>query len=92
MTEEEFSFPVLKRAEIILCLKEMGIILKPEDFDSKKGVNTATIREIYEKLVEITLYTSKAEYSQPKFSAMTAFEYPELHEESIGEIGFLKNL
>ena len=80
-----YSFPLLKTAEIVFCLNELGlgvteeILLHPDKFkDQYWG--------IFSHLVEVCTGVSAEELNQPAFSGLGVLIYPELHEESIPQL------
>lgn len=52
----------------------------------------SSVRHLYEKLVETFIGVSLETYSDPSFNDYTSFEYPNLHEESVVEVTFLRYL
>ena len=50
------------------------------------------MRSLYEKMVESFIGVSLEELGNPLFGDFNSFEYPQLHEESIFEITFLRYL
>ena len=86
---QAYSFPVLKPSEIILCLNELGIsVMEDEIINPDK--NKDQIRRIYEYMTELCTGITRDEMSQPAFSGLKQLTYPELHEESIPQINFLR--
>lgn len=86
---QAYSFPILKPTEIILCLNELGIsVMEDEIINPDK--NKDQIRRIYEYMTELCTGITRDEMSQPAFSGLKQLTYPELHEESIPQINFLR--
>jgi kinetochore protein Nuf2 len=86
---DRFSFPSLQPHEIVACMGELNIPITDEDL---RKPNPATIRHIYIRLLELLTYITKEEMEQPHFDAIHVLEFPELHEESIPELAFSRNL
>lgn len=84
-----YSFPLLNANEILTYLGEMDMslteaqLLKP---------TYETVRPVYESLVTLCMGITREEMQQPVFSAIDALEFPELHDESIPAMAFVKAL
>lgn len=78
-----FSFPILKRQEIIQCLNELSIPLTDDDL---KEPTPASMRVVYDSFVELIVGVGKEDLIQPQFTTTDLLENPELHEESIPEL------
>ena len=87
MGDVPFSFPLLKHADIVTCLNNLNI---PVTLAQMKAPTEETLRPVLDKLCEYLKGTSREELKQMQFSGMDAFAYPELHEESIVEMGLFK--
>ena len=80
-----FSFPILKPQQIVLCINDMNIpfseaeLIKP----TPEGM-----KPLYEQIVQYIYGITREEFAQPVLSAQDALSYPELHEESVGSIRF----
>lgn len=84
-----YSFPVLQNHEIIMSLSDMNLTITEE------GLNKPTYelcRPLYESLVQLMVGVTREEMQQPVFSAIDAIEFPELHDESIPAMAFIRNL
>eukprot|EP00164_Ancoracysta_twista_P005929 GFYU01008161.1.p1 GENE.GFYU01008161.1~~GFYU01008161.1.p1 ORF type:complete len:442 (+),score=188.44 GFYU01008161.1:63-1388(+) len=80
----EYMFPRLKSVEILECLNDLGIgLTKDELMDPKPE----TVRLVYEKFVELLMGVRREDMRQPSFAAIDNLSYPELHDESIPELG-----
>jgi hypothetical protein len=83
-------YPTLRNAEIVTCLCE--ILNHPIQESSLVKAEPDTIRHIYEGLVEKLVGVSREELLTPVQDALETIEYPQLHELSIPEISFEKQL
>jgi kinetochore protein Nuf2 len=70
-------------------LVELGINVTKEDLLHPEN-SRDTIRKMFEFLVEICLGIPRDELAQPAFSGLQTLTYPELHEESIPHLNFLR--
>lgn len=82
-----YSFPMLKDQEILECLHELQI---QTSMDELKKPTQFKVQSIYQQFVEKLLNQKQEDMAQPSFSGMEELEYPELHEDSVPQIGFLK--
>jgi hypothetical protein len=89
MYQQQFSFPILPNQEIVGSLNDLGIHFQEEDL---KEPQANTIRSVYEHIVELLAGISRETTQQPQFLALDKLPYPDLHDESIPEIAFLKYL
>lgn len=87
--EQTFSFPLLKSGEILQCLTELQVpmteseLMEPEK--NKPALRKATIH-----LIELCTGVTREDMSQPAFAGLSSLNYPELHEDSIPELAFLR--
>ncbi|DBA98352.1 hypothetical protein WJX82_002463 [Trebouxia sp. C0006] len=84
-----FSFPILSNQELLPCLKEMDLPLTGEQISKP---TFEILQRIYEILVTTLLGVTREELQQPVFMAIDTLEYPELHDESIPTLAFIKSL
>ncbi|KAA6429433.1 MAG: kinetochore Nuf2, partial [Trebouxia sp. A1-2] len=84
-----FSFPILSNQELLPCLKEMDLPLTAEQISKP---TFEILQRIYEILVTTLLGVTREELQQPVFMAIDTLEYPELHDESIPTLAFIKSL
>ncbi|DBA85310.1 hypothetical protein WJX79_007297 [Trebouxia sp. C0005] len=84
-----FSFPILSNQELLPCLKEMNLPLTAEQISKP---TFEILQRIYEILVTTLLGVTREELQQPVFMAIDTLEYPELHDESIPTLAFIKSL
>jgi kinetochore protein Nuf2 len=89
MSAATFSFPLLKLSEISSCLTELGMPLTLAQLSDPKEDE---LKPVFEKLLELLKGVSREELKQLDFRGMEILPYPELHEESICEMGSLKEL
>ena len=89
MKAEKFSFPLLKTQEIVQCLAELNVQLEEADLAKARP---AQLRHIYELLLTDCLDMSKEELYQPKFSGLDAFQYAELHDDSVPVLHFVRGM
>jgi kinetochore protein Nuf2 len=82
-----FSFPPLKPSEIRSTLAELDIVVSDDDL---KKPAPFRVKQIYEQLVQLILGLRREDMAQPVFSGIEELDHPELHEESIPMITFLK--
>ena len=84
-----YSFPILGNHEILACLNELE--MQAEDSQLSKP-NYDFVRQLYENLVVLLVGITREEMQQPVFNAIDALEFPELHDESIASITFIKSI
>lgn len=82
-----FSFPLLPVKEIRETLKELNILISEDDLVNPAGWK---VKQMYEQLLELLLGQRMQDMVQPSFAGSEELEYPELHEESVPMIAFLK--
>ncbi|KAJ9525155.1 hypothetical protein QJQ45_020681 [Haematococcus lacustris] len=85
----QFSFPVLENDELLPCLAEMEVSL---DASQLAKPSYEVTRPVFEQIVIMLTGITREELTQPVFTAMDAFEYPELHDESIAANNFFRQL
>ncbi|CAK4079691.1 unnamed protein product [Aphanomyces euteiches] len=82
-----YSFPVLKMSEIFQFMRETKVPVSEEDI---KNCDPAAVRRIFEVFLDVILGVGKDDMSQPALSGLSALQHPNLHEESIPELAFLR--
>lgn len=90
--QQSFSFPLLKNADIINCMSELGVPLTADEL-SEPARHKDRVREVFVMLIEFGLGVTEAELRTPSAAVQAkraALPHPELHEESLSEIKFLK--
>ncbi|EOD35971.1 hypothetical protein EMIHUDRAFT_362808 [Emiliania huxleyi CCMP1516] len=80
------AFPLLKSAEILQCLNELGIASSEDDLLHPTGLK---VQHIYASFNELLLHRKREDMAQPDFEGLQELEFPELHEQSVPMIGFL---
>lgn len=84
---QQYSFPILKIDEVLLCLSELSIDAVAADLNEP---TPGKVEQIYSQLVELLLDERREDMVQPNFNGMTELEYPELHEQSVSTVAFLR--
>eukprot|EP00484_Ammonia_sp_Unknown_P022888 CAMPEP_0197033136 /NCGR_PEP_ID=MMETSP1384-20130603/11626_1 /TAXON_ID=29189 /ORGANISM="Ammonia sp." /LENGTH=443 /DNA_ID=CAMNT_0042462905 /DNA_START=41 /DNA_END=1372 /DNA_ORIENTATION=- len=78
-SKKQYSFPVLKRKEIITCMKELQISITEADLKQPHEEKCKLMyASILEKLAGINVLTKQIPYDK-----LSIFEHPQLHEQSI---------
>ena len=86
MAEGRYSFPMLPPREICATCAELAINVVEDDLTNPAGWK---VKQIYEQLIELLL-NQRREDMLPSLNGMAELEFPELHEESVPMIAFLK--
>jgi hypothetical protein len=84
-----FTNPKLKVKEVIANVKEFGFTITAENL---KEPTVEVFLPVYQAIAHLVFGQTKEDMRQPSFSAMDEFKYPELHEDSLAEIGMLKHI
>ncbi len=85
-----YSFPSLPPAEIIEKLRQNGMVVSEDDLNKPKSEQ---FRQILEQYIITILGISKEEmYSPYEEFAPRLGDTPELHEESVPVVHFLRNM
>lgn len=85
--QEVYAFPMMNKSELIVCLDEMGCVVTEEELTKPKP---DVVKHIYETIIEVCMGIRREELNQPKFGGLDALEFPELHEDSIPFVAFLR--
>ena len=85
----QYSFPVLENDELLPCLEEMELPLSALDLAKP---TYEIVRPLYENMLTTLTGITREELMQPVFTAIDAFEFPELHDESIPCLHFYRQL
>ena len=86
----QYSFPLLQHKEIISCLDELGMDATEGEVLSKPSPEV--LRPIYLKFVELLMGVDKDIIQEPEYDSVeSCMEYPELHDESVGEVAFIQH-
>lgn len=83
------TFPMMTRDDICVCLGEIGLNVTQDDLTKPKP---DMVQHIYEALVELCMGTTREEMHQPRFAGLEALQHPELHEDSIPVVAFIREL
>ncbi|MEW5310121.1 MAG: hypothetical protein WDW38_001949 [Sanguina aurantia] len=84
-----FSFPILVDEDLLPCLADMEI---PMDASALAKPTYEIVRPLFEHIVIMLTGVTREDLMQPVFTAMDAFEFPELHDESISANNFFRQL
>ena len=84
-----FSFPNLKPQDITQCLAELQIPFTNEDFEKP---NPQRMLYVYETFADILMGVTPEQFSNPRFDILELLEYPEVHADSLAQMGFFKAL
>ena len=83
---ERYSFPLLPVREIRDTCGELRIAVTEDDLTNPAGWK---VKQIYEQLIELLL-NQRREDMLPSLNGMAELEFPELHEESVPMVAFIK--
>ena len=81
-----YSYPLLPSDEILTVLREMKIDATSDDLANPTPLK---VKVIFDQLIEVLLNQKSEDMAQPHFNGLEMLEHQELHEESIGAIGFM---
>ena len=90
--QQSFAFPLLKNADIINCMSELGVPLTADEL-TEPNRHRDRVREVFLMLVEFGLGVTEDELRRPSAAVRArraSLPHPELHVESISELTFLK--
>lgn len=85
----QYSFPVLENDELLPCLEEMELPLSAADLGKP---TFEIVRPLFENVLTTLTGVTREELMQPVFTAIDAFEFPELHDESIPCLNFFRQM
>eukprot|EP01084_Bolivina_argentea_P268395 455855_1 len=86
-SKKQYSFPILKRKEIVSCMKELKISVNESDLRSPQEEKCKIIyAEILSNLMGINVQNKIA------YNKLSLFEYPSLHESSIISVRLFREL
>jgi len=86
-----YSFPILTVKEILTCLAELNFSISEEEL-LHCDKHVATVRRIFENLLEALSGTRKEELHMPVFTAHQNMSWSQLHEDSVPELAFWRAL
>ena len=84
-----YSFPILGNNEIIACLGELDIPLTEQDL---LRPHPDTLYRAYEEIVCLLCGQTREAMYAPDLEAADVLEFPELYEDAIGNLKFLRQL
>jgi len=90
--QQSFAFPLLKNADIINCMSELGVPLTADEL-AEPVRHKDRVREVFLMLIEFGLGVTEEELRHPSAAAKAkraALPHPELHVESVSELKFLQ--
>lgn len=82
-----YSYPILSNSEILACLRELDVPLEESDL---LRPTRESLRPCYETLVEIFIGKPLAEICAIDEEAFAKLDYPELYEEAIPNLMFIR--
>lgn len=85
----QYSFPILENDELLSCLEEMEVSLDPNTLAKP---TYEVVRSLYESILSNLAGVTREELIQPVFTAVDAFEYPQLFEEAVRVCNFFRQL
>jgi len=80
---------MLKGGEILQCMSELSVPLTEADLMEPEK-NKANIRRAMVYLIELCTGVTRDSLSTPAFAGLNALSFPELHEDSIPELAFVR--
>eukprot|EP00554_Chaetoceros_debilis_P013495 CAMPEP_0194111468 /NCGR_PEP_ID=MMETSP0150-20130528/10464_1 /TAXON_ID=122233 /ORGANISM="Chaetoceros debilis, Strain MM31A-1" /LENGTH=459 /DNA_ID=CAMNT_0038800909 /DNA_START=142 /DNA_END=1521 /DNA_ORIENTATION=+ len=89
---QQYSFPICKNAEILECLLEVGIELSEAEL-TEPGRHKDKVRAVFSSLLTLGMGLEEGFEKTTSGSLMKSRQslpYPELHEESIANLKFLR--
>lgn len=84
--KKQFSFPILDDADILSCLREMKVNVMESDLVNP---TPQVVHSIYCHFLDLLMYVTREDMMQPQFTS--TLEHPELHEDSIPMVTFLRS-
>lgn len=91
--QQAFSFPILKNNDILHCMTELGIELTA-DVLNEPHRHKDRVRAVFVNLIAIGLGMSEEDlctHSEASLERRNALPHPELHDDSLSELKFLKS-
>ena len=83
------TFPDLKIGEVVACLCELGVSVNDEQISKPSSEH---IIRVMEQFLDIFMGYTAEDNAQIKFEGMDVFDYPEIHEFSVGQLAFYRSL
>ncbi|KAF8060492.1 kpr-2 [Scenedesmus sp. PABB004] len=85
----QYSFPILENDELLPCMEEMELAITAAQLAKPTA---DVVGPLFESVLISLTGVTREELNQPLFAAIDAFEYPELHDESIAARNFYRHL
>ncbi|EFN59885.1 hypothetical protein CHLNCDRAFT_49321 [Chlorella variabilis] len=85
----QFGTPMFSEKDICIFLSELGMSANAEQLAKP---SFEFVQPIFENLVTALTGVTREELQQPVFMAIDALEFPELHDESIPAMAFIRHL
>ncbi|KAL4427452.1 hypothetical protein ABPG77_000741 [Micractinium sp. CCAP 211/92] len=85
----QFGTPLFAEKDICIFLSELGMAATSEQLAKP---SFEFVQPIFENLVTALMGVTREELQQPVFMAIDALEFPELHDESIPALAFIRHL
>jgi hypothetical protein len=83
------TFPILVNKEILGCMGELGFNMTEENLTKPVPEQVA---HMMEQLLDLFMGFTAEDHAQIKFSGINAFEHPDIHEYSVGQLAFHRSL
>ena len=84
---QQYSFPMLKRVELREVLAELGMEVTDDDLTNPAETR---VKQLYEHLIELLLHQRREDMLAPSLVSIDLLEHPEMHEESLEKMAFVK--
>uniref|UniRef100_A0A7S4MY20 Uncharacterized protein n=2 Tax=Odontella aurita TaxID=265563 RepID=A0A7S4MY20_9STRA len=91
--QQAFSFPILKNADILHCMSELGIDLTVDELNEPHR-HKDRVRAVFVNLLAIGRGMTEEDlcsHSDEALRRRDALSHPEMHEDSLSELKFLKS-
>lgn len=85
----QFGTPLFAEKDICIFLSELGMSASAEQLGKP---TFEFVQPVFENLVTALMGVTREELQQPVFMAIDAVEFPELHDESIPALAFIRHL
>ncbi|GAQ80464.1 hypothetical protein KFL_000540390 [Klebsormidium nitens] len=84
-----YPFPIRPQEEILKCLRELDFPFSDAEYAKP---TPEAVKPLYQGFVQLLMQMTREELQQPVFHAMAELEYPELHDDSIGDLASFRAL
>ncbi len=88
--KEVYSFPVLTPGDIIDVLRDMGVVVSEDDLNKPKAEQFRQVCELF--VMDILGLSKESLYAPSEDFADRLGDTPELHEESVPVVHFIRNM